>query len=120
MRSLALLVALAACALRDPPTVTPAQPLPADPPIKLETMQIECDAMLAALATYKDCVNLEPEDKTEIDAWVETATRSFESGKKANPEPNAQAAIAGACRKATESVKAATERCHNGKAPKRE
>lgn len=98
--------------------MTPAKPLPADPPIKLETMQIECDAMLAALATYKECKNLEPEDKAELDGWLEAANRSLAAGKKANPEPNALNAMAGACRKATDSVKAATERCHNGKAPK--
>ncbi|MEO8702289.1 MAG: hypothetical protein ABI867_19750 [Kofleriaceae bacterium] len=116
-RTLAL-VCLAACSLRDPPTTTPAAPLPADPPLSLESMDIECDAMIAALARYKACTNLEPEDVDGIDAWIETANRNFAAGKKASPEANAQTAIAGACHRATASVKAAHERCLAGPRPK--
>ena len=81
-------------------------------------MQIECDAMVAALATYKTCVNHEDEDRENIEGWIETANRNFAASKKANPEPNAQKAIAAACRKATTSVKAADERCQAGPRPK--
>jgi hypothetical protein len=98
--------------------VKPAQPLPADPDVELGSMQLECDAMVAALETYKACVNHEDEDRENIDDWIETANRSFAASKKANPEPNAQKAIAGACHKATTSVKAATERCLAGPRPK--
>jgi TPP-dependent trihydroxycyclohexane-1,2-dione (THcHDO) dehydratase len=116
---LLLVTCLAACSRVDKPApVTPAQPLPADPEIELGSMQLECDAMVAALETYKVCVNHEDEDRENIDAWVETATRNFAASKKANPEPNAQKAIAGACHKATESVKAATIRCNAGPRPK--
>jgi hypothetical protein len=111
-------VFLVACSLRDPPAARHAAPLPADPPMQLESMQAECDAMIAALTTYKTCENLEYEDRDAIDAWVETANRNFAASRKAKPEPNAQTAIAGACRKATLSVKAATERCLAGPRPK--
>ena len=118
LRSL-LLIILIGCATKDPPSpVKPAAPLPADPEVKLQSMEIECDAMVAALETYKACPNNEDEDRESIDAWIETANRNFAASKKAKPEPNAQKAIAGACHKATESVKAATERCRNGPRPK--
>lgn len=81
-------------------------------------MQIECDGMIAALAAYKACPNLEEADLANLDDWIETADRAFAASRKANPEPNAQNAIAGACRKATESVRAATERCAAGPRPK--
>jgi hypothetical protein len=111
--------ALAACAgTPPPPPAIPAPPLPADPEIELETMQIECDAMLGALVAFKACPNHEDEDREALDAWIERASRDLASGRKAEPEPNAQKAIAAACRKATNSVKAATERCQAGPRPK--
>jgi hypothetical protein len=113
-----LVLVVAACSLRDPPSVTPAAPLPADPPIKLDTMQVECDAMIAALTEYKACKNNEEDDRRDIESWIETANRNFAASRKASPEPNAQAAIAGACHRATASVKAANERCNNGPRPK--
>ncbi|MBA3393086.1 MAG: hypothetical protein H0T89_10600 [Deltaproteobacteria bacterium] len=111
-------VLAAGCARRDPPPVKPAPPLPADPARELQTMQIECDGMIAALAAYKACPNLEEADLAHLDDWIETADRAFAASRKAKPEPNAQNAIAGACRKATESVRAAAERCAAGPRPK--
>jgi hypothetical protein len=113
-------VGLVACSLRDPPAPEHAEPLPADPPMELASMEVECDAMLAALARYKTCEHLEHEDRDAIDAWVEIANRNFAASRKAKPEPNAQTAIAGACRKATLSVKAANERCLAGPRPKQD
>jgi len=109
---------LIACVRKDPPPAKPAPPLPADAELTLESMQIECDGMLGALAAFKACPNHEDKDRDGIDAWVERANRDFASSRKANPEPNAQKAIAAACRKATDSVKAATERCAAGPRPK--
>ena len=74
--------------------------------------------MVAALESYKACPNNEDEDRENIDDWIESANRSFVASRKANPEPNAQKAIAASCRKATDSVKAATIRCEAGPRPK--
>jgi hypothetical protein len=116
--SLLLAWALAACVRKDPPPASPAPPLPADPEVQLESMQVECDAMLGALAVFKACPHHDDRDRDAIDAWVERANGDFVASRKANPEPNAQKAIAAACRKATDSVKAATERCQAGPRPK--
>jgi hypothetical protein len=109
------LLVIAACSLREPVSpVKPAEPLPADPPVTLDTMQVECDALLAALATYKECPHHERNDVEKVEAWIEAANRNLDAGKKANPEPNAQKAIAGACHRAAVSVKAANDRCLAG------
>lgn len=81
-------------------------------------MQVECDAMLSALTAFKACEHNDDDDREAIDAWIERANADFTASRKANPEPNAQKAIAAACRKATDSVKAATERCLAGPRPK--
>jgi hypothetical protein len=110
--------ALAACVRKDPPPAAPAPPLAADPEVQLESMQVECDGMVGALAAFKACPNHDEKDRHAIEAWIERAGRDFAASRKANPEPNAQKAIAGACRKAADSVRAATERCHAGPRPK--
>lgn len=83
-------------------------------------MDVECDAMVAALATYRACPHHEDEDREVLQAWIETANRNFAASRKANPEPNAQKAIAGSCRKATDSINAATRRCLAGPRPKQD
>ena len=103
----------------DPPPVAPGAPIAAAPEVSLGTMDAECDGLLAALASYKKCPNLEDDDKWDIDAWTERMQQDFAAGKKANPEPNAQRAIAAACHKAMTSVTAANERCHAGRRPPR-
>lgn len=110
--------ALVACARKDPPPAAPAPPLAADPEVALDSMQVECDAMVGALAVFKACPNLETEDRDDLDGWIERTNRDFNASRKASPEPNAQKAIAAACRKATDSIKAATERCLAGPRPK--
>jgi hypothetical protein len=107
-----LLTLFAACSLREPVSpIKPAAPLPADPPITLGTMQVECDGLLAALETYKSCENHDKDDVEDIEAWIKTATRNLAAGTKVDPEPNAKKAIAGACNRAARSVKAAHARC---------
>lgn len=81
-------------------------------------MELECDALIATLEAWKTCPNHEDEDRESIDAWIEVANRNFAASRKADPEPNARKAIAAGCRKATESVKAATIRCNAGPRPK--
>jgi TPP-dependent trihydroxycyclohexane-1,2-dione (THcHDO) dehydratase len=90
----------------------------ADPEVTLRSMQAECDAMLAALATYQACVHHEDDEREGIAAWIERATRDLAASRKANPEPKAQHVIAAACHKATGSVAAATIRCAAGPRPK--
>jgi hypothetical protein len=104
---------------RDPPPVAPGEPIPAAPEVTLGTMDAECDGLIAALATYKQCPNLEDDDRWDIDAWTDRAQQDFAAGKKAKPEPNAQRAMAEACHKAIASVTAANERCHAGPRPPR-
>lgn len=119
LRFAVVLLLLGACSLRDKPSpVLPADPLPADPPIELGSMDAECDGLIAALTDYKACKNLEPDDVETIDAWIEVANRNLAAGKKGNPEPNAQKAIAGACHRAAGSIKAAHQRCLAGPKPK--
>lgn len=119
--SLAVTLALlAGCSRVDAPATTPPPaPVRANPPVQLGSMQVECDALIAALATYKTCAHLEDEDREDLDGWIEITNRNVTAGAKSNPEPNAQAAIAAACRKATVSVDAAHERCKVGPRPKR-
>lgn len=102
----------------EPPPVAPGEPIPAPPEVSLGTMDAECDGLIAALTTYRQCPNLDEDDRADIDAWIEEAQRDFAAGKKANPEPNARHAIAAACHKATTSVTAANERCHAGPKPR--
>jgi hypothetical protein len=97
--------------------VAPGAPIAAAPEVALGTMEAECDGLLAALATWKQCPNLEDDDRYDIDAWTERMQEDFAAGKKSNPEPNAQRAIAAACHKATASVTAANQRCHAGRRP---
>ena len=114
-----LVLALTACSLRDPPSpVKPAAALPADPPVTLQSMDVECDGLLAALATYRECKYHDEDDRESVDAWIEVAKRNLDAGRKAKPEVNAQKAIAGACQRAASSVKAANERCLVGPKPK--
>lgn len=110
-------VLLAVACHGEPPPVAPGQPITAPAEVTLGTMDVECEALLTALGLYKQCPNLDEDDRYDIDAWRERAQQDFAAGKKANPEPNAQRAIAAACRKAVASVTAASERCHAGPRP---
>jgi len=114
----AFMVALGAACHRDPPPVAPGEPIPAAPDVVLGTMEAECDGLVAALAAYKLCPNLDDEDRWSIDGWTERMQQDFAAGKKAAPDASAQQAIAAACHKAVGSVTAAAERCHNGPRPK--
>ncbi len=113
------LAILAGCAHRDPvPTGPPPPALPANDVPALGTMDAECDGLVKALEAYRTCPNLEDPEVQDLDAWIERAQRDFAASRKANPEPNAQGAIAEACHKATDSVSAAHERCAAGPRPK--
>ena len=98
--------------------VAPGPPIAADPPAQLASMTEECDAMLAALATFRACPNLEEDDQKDLEAWIQRAQKDFAAGRKVELEAPAQEAIARSCRRATNSVAAATERCRAGRKPR--
>jgi hypothetical protein len=84
----------------------------------LGSMTEECDAMVGALETFKACPNLDEDNQEDLEAWIERASQDFTAGRKVTLAPDVQQAIAHACRRATNSVTAATERCRAGKRPK--
>jgi hypothetical protein len=98
--------------------VQPGPPIPAEPDTDLENMDTECAGLVAALARYGECPNLEDADRQWTRRTIEVAEQSFAAGKKANPDEPSQKAIAAACHRATRSIHYATERCHAGKRPK--
>lgn len=104
---------------REPPPAKPGTPVPVAAELVLDTMDAECNGLVAALVTYKQCPNLDDDDRWSLDAWSQRAQEDFAAGKKANPDAGAQRAIAAACRKAAVSVAAATERCNAGPRPRR-
>jgi hypothetical protein len=116
---LATSLALCVACRHDPPPVAPGDPIASSPEVTLGTMDAECEGMLTALATFKECPNLDDDDRGDIDAWVRRAQQDFAAGKKAKPDSDAQHAIAAACHKATASVAAAPERCRAGPRPPR-
>jgi hypothetical protein len=103
---------------KDPPPVAPGPPIPADPPVALKSMTEECDAMLAALGAFRACPNMDKDDQGDVDAWIQRAQIDFAAGRKVTLDADAQSAIAQTCRRATGSVTAAIERCHNGRKPR--
>jgi len=113
-----VLIGLAACGPKQPPAPPPGPVIPADPEVNLRDMVAECDGLIAALTQYKTCKNLDEADQQDLDGWIDRAQKDFAAGRKANPDPNAQRAIAVACFRATKSVEAATERCTAGPRPK--
>ena len=98
--------------------VPPGPPIPPEHVVAVESMEIECSAFIGALNTWKLCPNLEPDERETIDFWIEHATNDFAVGAKAKPDAKAQESIAVRCRRARDSVRAATERCSNGHRPK--
>jgi hypothetical protein len=117
LTALGLAAGLASACHGEPPPVAPGEPIAAPTEVELGSMDAECEALLTALERYKQCPHLDDDDRADIGAWRDRAQQDFAAGKKANPEPNAQRAIAAACRKAVASVTAASERCHAGPMP---
>ena len=101
-----------------PPAVAPGAPIPAEPDLHVESMKTECGQMVEMLLVWKQCPNLDEDERTYIDAWVERANQDFAAADKAHPDDKAQHQMAHNCRRAANSVRAATERCGNGKAPR--
>jgi len=102
----------------DPPPVAPGEPIPAAAEISVDTMDVECAALISALDAYSECPNNDDNDKAWAKQVAEVAQQSFDAGKKGNPDEPSQHVIALACHRAAESVRHANERCHNGPKPK--
>ncbi len=76
--------------------------------------------MIDALGTFRTCPNLDEDNRDNLEAWIERAHQDFIAGRKVTLAADAQQAIALACRRATNSVSAATERCRAGRSPQAE
>jgi hypothetical protein len=101
----------------DPP-VKPGPPISAAGDVELETADAECAGLVAALDSYGKCPNLDEGDRHWAQSAIEATEKSFAAGKKANADEPSLHAIAMACHRATESMRAATVRCMNGKRPR--
>lgn len=102
---------------KDPP-VKPGPPILAEGEVELETAEVECAGLVAALDKYGQCPNLEDGDRQWTRNAIEAAEESWAAGKKSNPDEPSLHAIAMACHRAALSMQAATERCHAGKRPR--
>jgi hypothetical protein len=102
----------------DPPPVAPGPPILAEAEVVVGTMDAECDALIAAIEQYRACANLTSRERDGITSLIEQTQRSIDAGHKANPDDKAQHAIAVSCHRASVSVNAAAERCHNGPTPR--
>jgi hypothetical protein len=100
------------------PAVKPGPPIMAQGEVELETAEVECAGLVAALDKYGQCPNLEDGDREWTRNAIEAAEESWAAGKKANPDEPSLHAIAMACHRAALSMQAATERCHAGKRPR--
>jgi hypothetical protein len=83
-------------------------------------MAVECDGLIAALERYRDCRFHDAAARDGVERSIDAARLSFAAGNKANPDDRALHAMALSCRKATDSINAATERCNNGPMPRQD
>jgi len=88
--ALAAWIAFTAACQRAAPPVAPGEPIPPPAELTLGTMDEECDGLIAALAAYKACPNLDEDDRYDLDAWSERAQQDFAAGKKAQPTRSAR------------------------------
>jgi len=114
-----LAAGLPACkhTVSDPP-VKPGPLITAQGDVELESTDAECAGLIAAVDSYGKCPNLEDRDRQWARSVMEAAEDAFAAGKKSNPDEPSLHAMAAACRRATDSMRAATARCQNGKRPK--
>ena len=102
------------------PPVPPGPPIPAELAVEVGTMKAECDDVLAALAVWKQCPNLDEGGRAVMDAWIDAAKLSFDAGEKVELDDKQAHAIALSCHRFVDSAKAATLRCEAGKPPPRQ
>ena len=106
-----------ACHHGDPP-VKPGPPLAAEPDITVVSMDDECNGLTKAIETWRQCPNLEDEERAWMKSLVEYADTMFAAGRAGHPEADAQRAIAVACHRAAISITNANTRCLAGPKPR--
>jgi hypothetical protein len=111
------LIAIAGCHHADPP-VAPGPPLRAEPDAIVGSMDDECAGLKQAIATWAECPNLDDDERSWAHDISEYAEESFAAGRKGNPDPESQRAIAIACHRAAVSIGYATQRCNAGPKPR--
>src|SRR5512143_2954506 len=70
----------------DPPPVAPGEPIPAPAEIVVDTMDVECNGLVAAILEYGACPNNDEDDQAWAKRVAEAAQQSFEAGKKGKPD----------------------------------
>jgi len=103
---------------REPPPVPPGEPIPAEPDVAVDTMDKECDGLIAAIAAFGACPNQDDPMRDWAERVGEVAQQAFDAGKKGHPDAPSQHVIALACHKAAVSMRDATIRCQAGPRPK--
>lgn len=106
---------LLSCHREAPPTTLP-EPIPAEREIALEPAETECARFVARLEQYGACTHASEAERTWAKRVIESFATSFQASRKAEPDPEADRVIAGACYRAAQSVAAATARCAAGSA----
>jgi hypothetical protein len=114
---LAFVLVQVACSHESHP-VAPGPPIRAEADVVVGTMDAECNGLATALEHYRACANLTSRQRDGISFLIDQTQLSLAAGHKANPDDKVQHAIAVSCRRAADSVAAATERCHNGPTPR--
>lgn len=103
---------LLACHREAQPTTLP-EPIPAEQD-SFDPATTECQRFVAALDRYGACANASTADRMWAKRVTEIFTTTFQASRKAEPDPETERVIAGACYRATQSVTAATARCAAG------
>jgi hypothetical protein len=102
----------------EPPPTPPGEPIPAEPDVKLGTMDEECKGLVDALNAYGACPNSDEDERVWARRVGELAQQAFDAGKNGSNDEQSLRVMALACRKAAVSMQYATIRCKNGPPPK--
>jgi hypothetical protein len=111
---------LASACHHEPPPTPPGEPIPAEPDVKLGSMDDECKSLVDALNAYGACPNSDEDERVWARRVAELAQQAFDAGKNGSNDEQSLRVMALACRKAAVSMQYATIRCKNGPAPKQD
>ncbi|HEX4454691.1 MAG TPA: hypothetical protein VH143_27715 [Kofleriaceae bacterium] len=96
----------------------PGEPIPAEPDIKLGSVDDECKGLVDAITAYGACPNSDEDERAWARRVVEVAQQAFDAGKHGKQDEQTLRVMALACHKAAVSMQYATIRCKNGPPPK--